>query len=162
LYGEPALNVTEEADLAVFTTSFGATFGTFTCMDLLFYNPAVRLVKELNVTDIAFPTAWFSELPFLTGKAILPLLFCILFKLFLLFAAVQAQSGWALGLGVNFLGSGYNHPAVGNSGSGIYSAETGPVEALMAQEAGTTLLIATVPLNPKKSGNLFYRLLPII
>jgi pantetheine hydrolase len=66
-YGESALNVTSESDLAVFTTTFGATFATFTCMDLLFYDPSVRLVTEFNVTDIAFPTAWFSELPFLTG-----------------------------------------------------------------------------------------------
>jgi hypothetical protein len=28
----------------------------------------LSLVKELGITDIVFPTAWFSELPFLTGK----------------------------------------------------------------------------------------------
>ncbi|XP_059478887.1 vanin-like protein 1 [Neocloeon triangulifer] len=130
LYGEPALNTTAETDIAVFTTSFGATFGTFTCMDLLFYNPSVRLVREFGATDIAFPTAWFSELPYLT--------------------AVQGQSAWALGLGVNFLGSGYNHPAVGNSGSGIYSGEKGEIVSLMAQQSGTTLLVATVPLNTRR------------
>ncbi|XP_065341335.1 vanin-like protein 1 [Cloeon dipterum] len=130
LYGEPALNTTDEVDIAVFNTTFGATFGTFTCMDLLFFNPGMRLVREFGVTDIAFPTAWFSELPFLT--------------------AVQAQSAWAIGLGVNFLGSGYNLPSVGNSGSGVYSAEQGVLASVMAQENGTRLLVARVPISPAR------------
>jgi hypothetical protein len=29
----------------------------------------VSLVKVLGVTDIVFPTAWFSELPFHSGKS---------------------------------------------------------------------------------------------
>jgi hypothetical protein len=65
---------------------------------------------------------------------------------------VQAQSAWAVGMQVNFLGAGYNHPAVGNTGSGIYSATDGTIKALMAQEIGTTLLVASVPLNNKRGG----------
>jgi hypothetical protein len=53
---------------------------------------------------------------------------------------------------VNFLGAGYNHPVVGNSGSGIYGATDGAIKSLMAQEAGTTLLVASVPLNNKRGG----------
>jgi predicted amidohydrolase len=59
--------VTTQAELITFNTDFGAKFGLFTCMDILFLKPAIQLVQESGVTDIAFPTAWFSELPFLTG-----------------------------------------------------------------------------------------------
>lgn len=54
---------------------------------------------------------------------------------------------------VNFLGAGYNHPAVGNTGSGIYGATRGAINALMAQEKGTTLLVASVPLNNRRDAS---------
>lgn len=61
-------NVLDKPELAIFTTDFGVTFGHFICFDMLFYEPAMVLLKQLNVTDIVYPTYWFSELPFLTGK----------------------------------------------------------------------------------------------
>jgi hypothetical protein len=67
---------------------------------------------------------------------------------------VQAQSAWAVGMQVNFLAAGYNNPAVGNTGSGIYGAADGVITALMAQEKGTTLLLATVPLNNKGAAHV--------
>lgn len=61
-------NVLEKPELATFTTDFGVTFGHFICFDMLFYEPAMVLLRHLNVTDVVYPTYWFSELPFLTGK----------------------------------------------------------------------------------------------
>lgn len=43
-------------------------FGMFTCFDLLFYTPTLTLTRKLNISNIIFPTMWFSELPFLTGR----------------------------------------------------------------------------------------------
>lgn len=56
----------EDIENAVFTTDFGRTFGTFICFDILFYNPS-RQILNLNrttVTDIVYPTAWYSIMPF--------------------------------------------------------------------------------------------------
>jgi predicted amidohydrolase len=68
LFGEPGFSTTPEAEISIFDTDFGVKFGVFTCFDLQFEEPAVSLVKVHGVTGIVFPTAWFSELPFLTGK----------------------------------------------------------------------------------------------
>jgi predicted amidohydrolase len=68
LFGETGFSKTPEPELSVFDTDFGVKFGMFTCFDIQFEKPALSLVKELGITDIVFPTAWFSELPFLTGK----------------------------------------------------------------------------------------------
>lgn len=68
-------------DVATFTTDFGVTFGHFICFDMLFYEPAMTLIQERNITDIIYPTYWFSELPFL--------------------GAIQLQEGWAYGNDIN-------------------------------------------------------------
>jgi len=68
LFGEAGFSTTPEAEISILDTDFGVKFGIFTCFHLMFEKPAVQLVKEWGVTDIIFPTAWFSELPFLTGK----------------------------------------------------------------------------------------------
>jgi hypothetical protein len=68
LFGEKGFSTTPEADISILDTDFGVKFGIFTYFDLIFKKPAVKLVKEWGVTDIVFPTAWFSELPFLSGK----------------------------------------------------------------------------------------------
>ncbi|KAF4522505.1 hypothetical protein B566_EDAN002590 [Ephemera danica] len=43
-----------------------ARFGLITCFDIMFEEPAVTLVREHEVTEVIFPTAWIHELPFLT------------------------------------------------------------------------------------------------
>lgn len=68
MFGEIALNQTANAEHSIFKTDFGMTFGVVTCFDLMFNSPTVELVRKYNVNGIVFPTAWFSELPFLTGK----------------------------------------------------------------------------------------------
>jgi Predicted amidohydrolase len=68
LFGETGFSTTPEAEISIIDTDFGVKFGIFTCFDIFFEKPAIELVKERGVTDIVFPTAWFSELPFLAGK----------------------------------------------------------------------------------------------
>lgn len=41
-------------------------------------------------------------------------------RILLIIPAVQTQAGWSFSEDVNFLASGYNEPASGNTGSGIY------------------------------------------
>ena len=68
LFGEEGFSTTPVAEISFLDTDFGVKFGIFICFDLVFEKPSVKLVKEWGVTDIIFPTAWFSELPFFTGK----------------------------------------------------------------------------------------------
>lgn len=68
LYGELNMDLTETPDISYFTTDFNVTFGHFICFDIMFSTPALRLV-ELGITDIIYPTMWFGQLPFLTGKS---------------------------------------------------------------------------------------------
>ena len=55
-------------EVVSFDTDFGVKFGTFICFDILFHEPAIKLTRDHQVTDFVYPTAWFSEAPFLTGK----------------------------------------------------------------------------------------------
>lgn len=71
LFLERQFNVTATPEVVTFNTDFGVKFGTFICFDILFYKPALQLTRTYEVTDIVFPTAWFSEAPFLTGKQVM-------------------------------------------------------------------------------------------
>lgn len=124
LFGEKGFSTTPEAEISVFDTDFGVTFGIFTCFDIEFEEPAISLAKVLGVRDIVYPTAWFSELPFLS--------------------AVQAQASWAYGLDVNFLAAGYSSPGVGSTGSGIYAGKEGPLVTTMSSIPTTQLLVDKV------------------
>lgn len=70
LFGEPEFNVTKVPEIVTFDTDFGVKFGTFICFDILFDTPALQLTRIHQITDIVYPTAWFSEIPFLTGKGV--------------------------------------------------------------------------------------------
>ncbi|XP_001355090.3 vanin-like protein 2 [Drosophila pseudoobscura] len=118
-------SVLVEPDVAIFETDFGVTFGHFICFDMLFYDPAMRLVHERNVTDIIYPTYWFSELPFLT--------------------AVQLQEGWAFGNDVNLLAADASHPSGRTTGSGIYAGRSGRLTATINEMPVRLLLKAHVP-----------------
>lgn len=72
LFGEDGTNTTYVPDYSTFTTDFNVTFGHFICFDILFQTPAQDLADR-GITDFIYPTMWFSELPFLTGK------FCYLY-----------------------------------------------------------------------------------
>lgn len=100
----PGQNQTE---VAAFRTSFGY-FGLFTCFDLLFPYPAERLVGELGVDTMVFPTAWMNQLPLLS--------------------AAQYQQSWSLSYGVNLLAANQHYPIAQMTGSGIFSPTTGAVD----------------------------------
>ncbi|KAL6266517.1 hypothetical protein P5V15_003365 [Pogonomyrmex californicus] len=125
LFTEPQFNVTAIPEIVSFDTDFGVTFGTFICFDILFREPALQLTRVHNVTDFVYPTAWFSEVPFLT--------------------AVQTQAGWSFAEDVNLLASGYNRPAGGNTGSGIYLGREGIAKAVFSKITHNEVLISEVP-----------------
>lgn len=111
--------------MSTFDTDFGVKFGHFICFDLAFRYPALELVRTLNITDIIFPTMWFSEMPFLTGA--------------------QVQQNWAFTNDVNLLAAGANFPDVGSTGTGIYARRKGSLVSVMEGANRTTLYTATVP-----------------
>ncbi|XP_041971885.1 vanin-like protein 2 isoform X2 [Aricia agestis] len=130
LFGEYTRMPALQPDLGVFSTDFGVKFGHFVCFDLMFQVPAVQLVDKYNLTDIIFPTMWFSEMPYLT--------------------AVQIQEAYAYSMNVNFLGAGANNVRVGSAGSGIYSGKAGALVSTMPGVPTTRLLVAKVPKVPGK------------
>lgn len=112
-------------EAVAFETDFGVTFGHFICFDLMFQKPALELVRVMNITDIIFPTMWFSEIPFLS--------------------AVQVQQNWAFKNRVNLLAAGASNPKVGSTGTGIYAAHYGSLASTMAGTSETKLYTAIVP-----------------
>lgn len=111
--------------LAIFETDFGVKFGHFICFDILFRYPAWELIRSENITDIIYPTMWYSEMPFLT--------------------AVQVQHSWALTNNVNLLAAGANNPLVGSTGTGIFAGLRGSLISVMEAKNTTDLYTATVP-----------------
>ncbi|CAB3220557.1 unnamed protein product [Arctia plantaginis] len=130
LFGEASHTPALKPDLGIFTTDFGVTFGHFICFDLMFQIPSTQLVQKYNVTDIIFPTMWFSEMPYLT--------------------AVTIQESYAYTMDVNFLAAGANTVGVGSAGSGIYSGKAGALAAIMPGSPTTKLLVSRVPKIPGK------------
>ncbi|KYM88556.1 Vanin-like protein 1 [Atta colombica] len=122
---EYQFNVTTTPEVVSFDTDFGVKFGTFTCFDIYFRKPALQLTRDHQVTDFVYPTAWFSEVPFLT--------------------AIQLQAGWSFAENVNLLASGYNRPSFGNAGSGIYLGRRGIGKAIMPTITQKEILIFEVP-----------------
>ncbi|KAF5285195.1 hypothetical protein FQR65_LT13310 [Abscondita terminalis] len=107
LFGEMFMNQTSEPDVSFFDTDFGVRFGTFICFDILFKEPALELIRNHKITDVIYPTMWFSELPFLT--------------------ALQAQLQWAYAVDATFLAAGANDPERGSGGTGFYQGIDGAV-----------------------------------
>ena len=94
----------------IFNTSFGVTFGTFTCYDILYCDPPLELLK-MGVRNFIFPTAWGNSYPFYTSIAF--------------------QQAWSWRTGSNFLAANQHFPNKHSfpvdirfylTGSGIYSA----------------------------------------
>ncbi|CAG9854266.1 unnamed protein product [Phyllotreta striolata] len=108
----------------VFTTDFGVTFGIFTCFDIVYYDPAIRILNNPSVTDVIFPTAWLSILPF--------------------FHSLTVQFGYSLANKVNLLAANINNVKYGVGGSGIYGGNGSVLSYYISGNAGSKLQIATV------------------
>ncbi|XP_014440578.1 biotinidase isoform X2 [Tupaia chinensis] len=127
LYFEAAFDTPPTADHVTFDTPFAGRFGIFTCFDILFFEPAVRLLRDPEVKHIVYPTAWMNQLPLL--------------------AAVEIQKAFALAFGVNVLAANIHHPSLGMTGSGIHSPRKSSWYHDMEDPEGH-LVIAQVPRNP--------------
>ncbi|KAM6185222.1 pantetheine hydrolase VNN2-like [Rhynchocyon petersi] len=130
LYYEPQFDVPEKPELVTFNTTFGR-FGIFTCFDILFHDPAVKLVKDFHVDTVLFPTAWMNVLPFLT--------------------AVEFHSAWAMGMGVNLLAANIHHVNMNMTGSGIYAPHSPKSYHYDMETASGKLLISEVDSHPRLS-----------
>ncbi|KAK3594131.1 hypothetical protein CHS0354_040902 [Potamilus streckersoni] len=89
----------EQINLTTFETPFGR-FGTFSSLDIMYHDPAITLIEKMNITNIAYPTAWIDELPLLS--------------------AIEFHSAFAEGMHVNLLAANLHLPSAGYHGSGLY------------------------------------------
>ncbi|KAL3841967.1 hypothetical protein ACJMK2_020043 [Sinanodonta woodiana] len=89
----------ERVDLTTFDTPFGR-FGTFSSLDIMYHDPAITLIEKMNITNIAYPTAWVDELPLLS--------------------AIEFHSAIAEGMNINLLAANLHLPSAGYHGSGLY------------------------------------------
>ncbi|NXA40102.1 BTD Biotinidase, partial [Eudromia elegans] len=124
LYFEDAFDAPAEADYVLFDTPFAGKFGVFTCFDILFFEPAVNLVRQYNVKQVVYPTAWMNQLPLLS--------------------AVEFQQAFATAFNINVLAANIHHPTLGMTGSGIYT----PVKSFIyhnMQSSGGKLIVAEIP-----------------
>ncbi|NWJ07553.1 BTD Biotinidase, partial [Crypturellus undulatus] len=134
LYFEDAFDTPPEADYVLFDTPFAGKFGVFTCFDILFFEPAVNLVRQYNVKQVVYPTAWMNQLPLLS--------------------AVEFQQAFATAFNINVLAANIHHPALGMTGSGIYTPDKSFIYHNMQSSSGK-LIVAEIPvITPDHKTNL--------
>uniref|UniRef100_A0A8C0A0A3 Biotinidase n=1 Tax=Anas zonorhyncha TaxID=75864 RepID=A0A8C0A0A3_9AVES len=124
LYFEYAFDAPPEPDYELFETPFAGKFGMFTCFDILFFEPAVKLIRQYNVRQVVYPTAWMNQLPLLS--------------------AVEFQQAFATAFNINILAANIHHPTLGMTGSGIYT----PVKSFIyhnMESYGGKLIVAEIP-----------------
>ncbi|XP_044304940.1 pantetheinase-like [Varanus komodoensis] len=121
-------NSPHEPELVTFDTAFGK-FGTFTCFDILFHDPAVALASDPKVDTILFPTAWMNVLPHLS--------------------AVEFHSAWAMGMRINFLASNTHSRSLNMTGSGIYAPDGSRAFHYDTESEKGHLLIAELDSHPR-------------
>uniref|UniRef100_A0A6G1RC36 Vanin 1 n=1 Tax=Hypotaenidia okinawae TaxID=2861861 RepID=A0A6G1RC36_9GRUI len=127
---ETQFNYPKEPERVTFDTLFGK-FGIFTCFDILFQDPAVVLVSELQVDTVLFPTAWMNVLPFLT--------------------AIEFHSAWAMGMGVNLLSANTHNHFLEMTGSGLFTPEGPAAYHYDSRTREGRLLIAELSARPRLS-----------
>ncbi|XP_059674722.1 biotinidase isoform X1 [Gavia stellata] len=124
LYFEYAFDTPPEPDYKLFDTPFAGKFGMFTCFDILFFEPAVNLIRQYNLKQVVYPTAWMNQLPLLS--------------------AVEFQQAFATAFNINILAANIHHPTLGMTGSGIYT----PVKSFAyhnMESYGGKLIVAEIP-----------------
>ncbi|XP_074051867.1 biotinidase [Macrotis lagotis] len=133
LYFEYAFDTPFEVDHSTFDTPFAGKFGIFTCFDILFFEPAVSLVRNYGVKHIVFPAAWMNQLPLLAGIGI--------------------QQAFAVAFNVSVLAANNHHPSLGMTGSGIHTPWKSFWYHNMESPEGK-LIIAQISKNPSDVGLL--------
>lgn len=129
LYFEYSFDIPPKIDYTVFDTPFAGKFGIFTCFDILFYEPTIKLIKQYNIKQIAYPTAWMNQLPLLS--------------------AVEFQQAFASAFSINLLAANIHHPNLGMTGSGIYTPTKSVIYYDMENIDGK-LIIAEIPVFTSK------------
>ncbi|NXI66453.1 VNN2 protein, partial [Anseranas semipalmata] len=127
---ETQFDYPKEPEAVTFETPFGK-FGIFTCFDILFREPAVVLVSELQVDTVLFPTAWMNVLPFLT--------------------AVEFHSAWAMGMGVNLLSANTHNTSTSMTGSGLFTPHGPAAYYYNSETEDGRLLVAELSAQPRLS-----------
>lgn len=133
LYFEYAFNTPPKVDHVLFDTPFAGKFGVFTCFDILFYEPTVSLIKEYNVKQIVYPTAWMNQLPLLS--------------------AVEFQQAFATAFNINVLAANIHHPTLGMTGSGIYTPLKSFIYHDMESHDGKLLVAEISVMPPEREAN---------
>ncbi|XP_038821697.1 biotinidase-like [Salvelinus namaycush] len=103
LFFEKEFDTPPRLEVVTFDTPFAGQFGVFTCFDILFHDPTVRLLEK-GIRQMIFPTAWMNLLPLLT--------------------AVQIQRAVSLGANVTLLAANLRHDSKAMTGSGIFTPST--------------------------------------
>ncbi|XP_063905158.1 vanin-like protein 1 [Zophobas morio] len=124
LFQEDMLTPGDANQTQTFTTTFGVTFGIFTGYDILFDNPSRKVFKSSDVTDIVYPSAWTSFMPFLTS--------------------LSTQQGYTTANGINLLAASYGKPKEGHGGSGIFLPNGKAAELYIADSASSKVVIQEV------------------
>ncbi|KAL3841968.1 hypothetical protein ACJMK2_020044 [Sinanodonta woodiana] len=105
---EDYLDKPNKVELSMFDTPFGR-FGTFTSLDIMYHDPAISLIEKMNITNIAYPTAWVDNLPLLS--------------------AIEFHSAFAEGTHINLLAANLHIPSAGYHGSGLYWSTSTSIDA---------------------------------
>ena len=126
-----------------FNTSFGVTFGTLTCFELLYKNLGNCLINERSIRNIVFTTAWGNNFPF--------------------YLSIAFQQSWSMKHKVNLLAANQQYVSASyhSSGSGIYSAGYPKAYYISGVERGLPFatgkfIIAELPKNPSSSQSVGY------
>ena len=145
LYGNEILqfDTPPHSPHTVFTTSFGVSFGTFTCLDILYCQPPLELVAT-GIRNFVFPTAWGNSFPFYTS--------------------IGFQQAWSWRTGSNLLASNQHFPKKNSfpedirfylTGSGIFTAGEAVSTFISGENfppATGQLVMGTLPKQPVTYG----------
>ncbi|XP_041378241.1 pantetheinase-like [Gigantopelta aegis] len=120
---EHQFDAPQDVDVVSFETPFGK-FGLITNWDLLFHDPTVKLVEDLDIGNLILPSSWVDVAPFLM--------------------AVEYHSAFAMGLGVNVLAANLHLLNDSIQGSGIYTPEGPAVYYYNTSDTSGRLLVSEV------------------
>jgi len=136
----PIANNIQDNNEETFTTSFGVEFGTFTCLDILYCNPALSLVRK-GVRHFVYPTYWGNRFPY--------------------FTSINVRQGWTWRNNVAILSSGIETriDALGfySSGSGVYSDGRPLIYHISGRnyaEGDGQVLVSQVPIEPSAASDI--------